>query len=129
MNPVITTPRARAVGGGGQSSLELALVLPFVCALAMLVLQGALVARDHVLVVHAARAAAREASVGADDARVRAAATNVLPGADVRIRHADGVGEPVGVRVRYLSRTEVPLVGGLLPDATIEREVVMRAER
>jgi hypothetical protein len=120
-------PRARGVSG--QSTVELALVLPFVCALLMLLVQGALVARDQVLVVHAARAAVREASVGADDARVRAAATNALPGADVRIRRARGVGHPVAVRVRYVSRTEVPLVGALLPDAVVEREVVMRAER
>ena len=128
--PVPDSARHRAVArGSGQSSLELALVLPLVWVLLMLLLQAALVARDQVLVVHAARAAAREASVGAGDDRVRAAVTNTLRGATVRTRRGDGVGAPVSVEVRYVSRTDVPLVGSVLPDPVLVSEVVMRAER
>jgi hypothetical protein len=35
----------------------------------------------------------------------------------------------VSVEVRYVSRTDVPLVGSVLPDPVLVSEVVMRAER
>ena len=48
--------RSRARSDRGQATVELALVLPLVFGLLVLVFQIALVARDEVLVVHAARA-------------------------------------------------------------------------
>ena len=49
----------------GQASVELALVLPVLLMLLLALVQTALVARDDLLVQDAARAAVREASVGA----------------------------------------------------------------
>ena len=49
--------------------MELALVLPLVVALLLAVVQVGLIVRDQVLVVHAAREAAREAAVDPDPAR------------------------------------------------------------
>lgn len=112
----------------GQSTVELAMLLPFVAMVVLLVVQSALVARDQVLVVHAARAAVREASVGADDGRVRGAAQRVLPGAAVDIDRGATVGAEVRVRVRHRSGTDVPLVGPLLPDPTVSARAVMRLE-
>src|SRR5207302_7452315 len=120
--------RARP-GPAGQSTVEFALVLPLFFALLALVFQVALVGRDEILVVHAARAAAREASVTADPVRIRAAATRSLPDAVVRVAHRGGVGEPVEVVVTYTSKTDLPLVGAMLPDLTLHARAVMRVER
>lgn len=116
----------------GQSTVELALSLPLLVLLLLALLQTALVARDEVLVTHAARAAVREASVGSAAARVRGAATHVLPGAKVAVRRegaANEVGVPIEVSVVYVSHTDVPLVGPLYPDVTLHGRAVMRAER
>jgi hypothetical protein len=92
-------------------------------------LQVALIGRDYVLVVHAARAAVREASVDAGADRVRAAATTVLDGAAVDIGPKGAVGAPIRVSVRYKIRTDVPIVGALIPDREITSTAVMRVER
>ncbi|HEX5615201.1 MAG TPA: TadE family protein [Acidimicrobiia bacterium] len=112
----------------GQSTVELAMALPFIATLVMLVLQSAFVARDQVLVVHAARAAVREASVGADDERVTGAARRVVGDATVDIQRGREVGAEVRVRVVHRSVTDLPLVGPLLPDPTVTAEAVMRLE-
>jgi hypothetical protein len=96
--------------------------------LLVLVFQIALVARDEILVVHAARDAAREATVSGDPARVVAAARRDLPGASVRIVRRGRAGEPVQVAITYVSRTDLPLVGALLPDVTLHGDSVMRVE-
>lgn len=120
---------ARERREGGQTTVELALVLPLLMLLAVALIQAALVARDQVLVVHAARAAAREASVDAPGDQVRAAAERVLPGAVVIVAPKPGIGEPRAVEVRYVSRTDLPLVGPLFPDPVLTAQTVMRAER
>ena len=113
----------------GQSTVEFALVLPLFFGLIVLLFQVALVGRDEILVEHAARAAVREASVTADPARITAAARRTLPGAVVRVARRGRVGEPVEVEVRYISETDLPLVGAMLPDVTLHGRAVMRVER
>lgn len=120
---------SRRSGDAGQATVEFALVLPLLAFLVLALLQAALVARDQVLVVHAARAAAREASVDAGAARVAGAVDRVLPGATVAVDPKPAIGEPRGVDVRYVSRTDLPLVGVLFPDPTLHARAVMRAER
>ncbi len=119
----------RARPGPGQAPVEFALVLPLLVALLVLLLQVAFVGRDELLVVHAARDAAREATVTGGFGRIRAAATRTLPGALVRVIRRGGVGEPVEVEVTYVSRTDVPLLGALLPDISLHGRAVMRVER
>jgi hypothetical protein len=109
--------------------VELALVLPMVVLLLMAVFQVAVVARDQVLVVHAARAAAREAAVDSGSGRARGAVRDVLPGASVEVGQRGRIGEPVAVTVRYRSRTNLPLVGPLFPDPQLSARAVMRRER
>jgi hypothetical protein len=121
--------RAGAHPERGQSTVELALVLPMLVLFLFALVQVALVARDKVLVVHAARVAAREASVDAGADRVRAAATHTLAGARVDVRRQGKVGDPVEVEVTYVSKTRLPLVGPLVPDVTLHSTVVMRIER
>jgi len=120
--------RSRARSDHGQATVELALVLPLVFGLLVLVFQIALVARDEVLVVHAARDAAREATLTRDVARVVAATRRNLPGATVRIVRRGRVGDPVEVAITYVSRTDLPLIGALLPDLTLHGQSVMRVE-
>ena len=113
----------------GQSTVEFALVLPLVVMLLLATIQTALVARDQVLVVHAAREAAREASVDGGDARVRATVDRVLPGAAVIIAPNPGIGEPRAVTVSFVSHTDLPLIGVFFPDPELTASVTMRAER
>jgi hypothetical protein len=113
----------------GQATVELAVVLPLFFALLVLLFQVALVARDEVLVIHAARVAAREASVTDDRERIAATANQVLPRGQVRVLRRGRVGEPVEVEVVYASPTDLPMVGALLPDVTLRARAVMRVER
>jgi TadE-like protein len=113
----------------GQATVELALVLPLVFGLLILLFQIAVVARDDILVVHAARDAAREATVTGDAALVTAAARRTLPGAAVTIVRRGGVADPVEVAISFVAHTDLPLVGALLPDVTLHGRAVMRVER
>ena len=101
--------------------------------LLMLVLQVGLVARDQVLVVHAAREAARVAAVDPDDAAVAAAARSATPLDSARLRVAVGPrgvpGAIVRVEVTYRSPTDMPLVGGLSGDVELHASAAMRVER
>jgi Flp pilus assembly protein TadG len=123
------TCRARAVGERGQASVELALVLPVLILFLLGFVQTALVARDQVLLQDAARAAAREASVGADPDRIRDAARRSLAGVTVDVQRTGGVGDPVVVVARYHDRTDLPIVGRLFPDLDLTARATMRVER
>jgi len=92
----------------------------------MAILQVALVVRDYVGVVHAAREAARAASV---DASPGDAAHRVLPGVRVDVGPCPAVGEPIAVEVEYRSVTDLPLVGALFPDPVLHHRAVMRVEK
>lgn len=104
-------------------------MLPLVVFAALAIIQVGLLVRDHLAVVHAAREAAREASVEPDPARIAAVAHRTLPDADVDVSSRPGVGEPISVEVRYRARTDVPLVGALFPDPVLRSRAVMRVER
>ena len=126
----------RASGRGrdeGQAAVELALVLPLVFLLLLVVVQVALVARDQVLVVHAAREAARQAAVDAAPGAARQAAlagSRLAPDRlKVDVRNRAGPGSRVSVRVEYRTPTDVPFVGALLRDLTLSSTAAMRVEQ
>lgn len=104
-------------------------MLPLIFAMLVLLFQVALVARDEILVVHAARDATREATVSRDPARIAEAAAHTLPGTTARIVRRGRVGEPVEVVITYVARTDLPLIGALLPDLTLHSGSVMRVEQ
>lgn len=108
---------------GGQATVELALCLPFVLIALLLVVQVGFVVDAQVLVVHAAREAARAAAVGSEPpAPDGLDATRI----DVAVeRRGDG---RVRVVVRYRAPTEVPLVGVMVPDIELEVVATMREE-
>ncbi|HEX4490778.1 MAG TPA: TadE/TadG family type IV pilus assembly protein [Acidimicrobiia bacterium] len=105
--------------------MELALALPAIVVLLLAIVQFALVARDELLVVHAAREAARAASVGGSGSD---AAARVLRGAQVVIDGGGRVGDPVVATVGFRAVTDLPLVGPLIPDPWLHARVTMRAE-
>jgi Flp pilus assembly protein TadG len=121
--------RSSARSDRGQSTVELALVLPVLVLFVLALVQTALVARDAVLVQDAARAAVREASVAAGSDRVRDAARRTLGGVEVEVHGGQNVGDPVEVRVSYREHTDLLLVGALFPDITLRAKATMRAER
>ena len=102
--------------------------------LLLLVVQVSLLGRDQILVTHAARAAARAAAVvpsGDTGAPTQAAAAS---GPLDRSRLSTSVVERPGalteveVHVRYRAPTDLPLIGPLLPDVTVEATATMRRE-
>ncbi len=122
----------RGKGDGGQSAVELALVLPLVMLLLLIVVQIGLVARYQVLVTHAAREAARQAAVDpSPDAPKRAAiAGSGLEGErlEVVVTGRGKAGSRVKVEVKYRAPSKVPLVGPALGDVTLEADATMRVE-
>jgi Flp pilus assembly protein TadG len=118
---------------GGQASVELALVLPLVMMLLLAVVQVGLLVRDQILVVHAAREAAREAAVDpAPDAPRRAAlAGSTLDGdrLDLTSTGRGAAGSRVRVDLAYRAPTAVPVVGAALGDVTLRASATMRVER
>jgi Flp pilus assembly protein TadG len=124
----MTPPRA-AAPDAGQTTAELALILPVVLLLVLCLVQAALILRDDLALTSAAREAARAASLDPDPAGAEQAAAAVLPGAMVRSGPRPAVGELVRVRVAYRSPTTLPLVGPLLPDPMLIARAAMRVER
>jgi hypothetical protein len=104
-------------------------VVPLVVLAALAVIQVGLVVRDQLGVVHAARAAARAASVDRDPGAAVRAARRTLPGADVEVGDRPHVGGEITVTVRYHDETDVPLVGVLFPDPDLHASATMRVER
>lgn len=113
--------------------MEFALVLPLVVLVILLVVQAGFVARDQLLVSHAAREAARAAAVSDGD-RAGAAMTAARNSGRLRADQLSGTvslvdqGESVRVVVSYRSTTDLALIGALVPDIDLEAAVVMRVE-
>ena len=113
----------------GQATVEFTLLLPvFVLAL-LAVVQVALLVRDQIAVVHAAREAVREASVDPDPNAALRVARSTLAGVEVFVGPRPAVGESISVEVTYVAKTDLPLVGVLMPDPTLRARAVMRVER
>ena len=114
----------------GQATVELALALPVVLLVLALVVQVALLARDRVAVVHAARAAARAAvvdpTVGAATRAARSAGGS-LGSASVRLDGDPAPGGLLGVTVTARP-TVVPLVGHVLAGVQLRERLVVLVE-
>ena len=115
----------------GQATVELALLLPFVCALVLLVVQVALVARDQLLLATATREAARVAAVDGDPAAARAAgqrATDLDPRRlFLTVEGPDDHGL-LAVHARYRVPVVVPLLAWLRPEVDLAADLVVRGE-
>ena len=124
--------RASGAGDSGQATVELALALPLLALLALALVQVGLVVRDQVLVVHAAREAARQAAVSDDPA---AAVREGLRASSLKrtrltvdISDRREQGSRITARVAYEAPTDVLLVGALVPDIRLRSAATMRVE-
>ena len=111
----------------GQAAVELALAFPLVVVFLLAAIQVAVVVRDQLAVIHAAREAARAAAVSSDPGDGAAAGREAvtLPGLDVSIRAG---GSTVRAEVSRRVPTDVPIVGAFLPDLTVRAHAVMAVE-
>lgn len=123
----------RAREDGGQASVELALVLPLVMILLLTVAQLGLLVRDQILVVHAAREAARQAAVdpAADAPRKAAVASSSLNDSRLTVTTTGrgAAGSRVRVEVAYRTPSAMPLVGAAVGNLTLRASATMRVER
>ena len=114
----------------GQATVELALALPVVLLALALVVQVALLARDRVAVVHAARAAARaavvEPTVGAATRAARSSG-GALSAASVQLDGDLMTGGLLGVTVTARP-TAVPLVGYVVAGVQLRERLVVLVE-
>lgn len=119
-------------GERGQATVELALVLPLVVLFALVTLQLGVLAKDLVLVQHAAREGARAAAVEPTGGAARAAVvgSSSLDSGRLSVSLSGGTarGSQTTATVTYQAPTNVPLIGALIPDITIESSVTMRVE-
>ena len=113
---------------GGQAAVELALALPVVVTLTLGLVQVLAVAADQLAVELAAREGARAAAVAADPSGAAAdAASAAVPLDPLGVAAVTAAGR-VTVTVTYTSRTDVPLIGGLIGDVELRADVTMARE-
>ena len=118
----------------GSAVVEFALVLPLLLLMLLALVQVAVIARDQLVLVQAARAGARAAAIedSADAvlSATRAAGAGLEPeDLVVDVTRAGTRGAPVTVRVSYRIGLVAPLAGWLLPDSvTLHAEATMRQE-
>ena len=112
----------RRRGERGQATAELALTFPLIIVALLAVTQVALIVRDQLLVVDAAREAARRASV-AEDPQKAALAAMTATGftAHLSVTATTSHGR-VRVRVRLDDHPDLPLVGYLFGTVTLAAE-------
>lgn len=117
----------------GQSTVELALLLPVLVFLALVLVQVGSLASDNVRLWHAAREAARVGSVDDDPAAIRAAADRAgLSPISVRVEpdpQSRVQGEPLTVRVTYRPVARVAVLGRLLDGLDMSASATMRIEQ
>jgi hypothetical protein len=103
-----------------------------VVVLLLVVLQVGLLARDVILVAHAAREGARAAAVDSAPGAAREAAEQAggleADRLSVRASGRGDAGSRVRVEVTYEAPTEVPIVGALVGDQTLRSTATMRVE-
>lgn len=120
----------------GQATVELVLALPVVLLLVLAVVQVGIVARERVMLAHAAREAARHSAVDPDPSSALASARGAGGLDPDRLSvslQAPGPGGPrpgdrLTVVVGYRAPTEVPIIGRLVGDVDLRTEVVVRVE-
>ena len=114
----------------GQSSVELALVMPLVALLLLALLQVGVMVKDQLLVLGAAREGVREAIVNRDRGQIEAAARAAAPGLDLTLQVQRGTerGDPARVEVSA-KPMRLPLVGSMVSRVTLRAGATMRLER
>jgi Flp pilus assembly protein TadG len=117
----------------GQTTVELALCLPIVALVLAAVVEVGLVVADQARVWHAAREAARVASVDDDEREIAyAAARSGLNPLDIEVE-PDAIhrrqGDPVTVSITYEPEGRVPMIGRLFERLELRGAASMRIEQ
>nr|WP_287376620.1 pilus assembly protein [Candidatus Microthrix sp.] len=116
---------------GGQSTVELAALLPVLVIVTLLVIQAALLARDRIALTHRCGVAARHAMVRPDAAAVTAAGASAAEGGSgfsAELSGSRSVGSLVTVTCHQRLVTGLPLVGPMLGDPEVVERLVIRVE-
>jgi Flp pilus assembly protein TadG len=106
--------------------VELALCLPLVCLMLLGVVQVAVIVRDQQVVQHAAREAARAASVSSAPATAAGSVVHAIA-PDAAVSVAAGA-DRVTATVTMTTHTDVPLIGALIPDVALTSSATMARE-
>jgi Flp pilus assembly protein TadG len=115
-----------------QATIEFALLMPIIAVVFLLGVDGVLIARDQLLVVHAAREGARRAALTGDLGEAAAVVHDRgAPGnASVSMTsYGGGTNELVGVTVRWNTSSRLIVIGRFVGGIAVEHTTVMRRER
>ncbi len=115
---------------GGQSTVELAVILPIVLLLLLATVQAAVLVRDRMLLVNAARAAGRAVIVSPRVESARDALQAQGPAVDkaqITLGGRMSSGELATVTLR-MPATRVPIVGRVVSGIVLEESLTVRVE-
>ena len=117
----------------GQAAVELALLLPVIVLFLLLLIQVGFVVEHQILVVHAAREAARQGAVDASAKDIEQVARSRVAldssHLHITVQRDNKVGGQVHATVNYNDPTNVAMIGKLLPDIDLSATVSMRVEQ
>ncbi len=129
------TLRIRLRSQAGQSTVEFAIIFPFLLIIFLLLAQTVMVLRAQIVVTGAAREAARKGVETASGAMITGAAYSASEGLDHEHMQVDidcparKRGEPITVRVQYQVPIYLPFIDRLFPsDITVTGSSTMRIE-
>jgi Flp pilus assembly protein TadG len=112
----------------GQATVELALSLPLLFMFLLGIVQLVVIVRDQLAVQLAAREAARAAAVALPSAEsAQGAANRAVTLRPLQVVTSTAI-DTVTVTVSHVTRTDVPMIGALLPDITISATATMALE-
>ena len=111
----------------GQATVELALAMPLLCLLLLGIVQIAVVVRDQIVAIEAARVGARAAAVSADPATAAEVAVQRGVSLSTRVSTVTNDGY-VTVTVAIINLTDVPLIGVLMPNVELRGSATMILE-
>jgi Flp pilus assembly protein TadG len=112
----------------GQAAVELALCLPLLFVFLLGIVQLVVIVRDQLAVQLAAREGARAAAVAeTSGTSAEAAASRAITLRPLDVATSSSAGA-VTVTVSHVTRTDVPMIGALLPDITVSAEATMALE-
>jgi TadE-like protein len=112
----------------GQAAVELALCLPLLFVFLLGIVQLVVIVRDQLAVQLAASGAARAASVATPSAAAARGAAGRAVSLRPLIVETNLSTDTVTVTVSHVTRTDVPLIGALIPDITVTAAATMALE-
>jgi hypothetical protein len=120
----------RSTDDAGQATVEVALAVPLLVIIMLFGVQIALVVRDQIATIAAAREAVRavvvaDGKMGAADAAVSKTAALIPARRSVRVTINGGLATAT---VTYRSPTDLPLVGIFIPDIAVHATATMALE-